>query len=95
MHRLETDRIESTATFELESSASQPIEFTLPEQPTITTVKMNGIPYPYQPNQALKLLTNIGIDRVTIAWKRPMRDGPFHPTSARYQSADIQPNNRS
>lgn len=69
LHRLETDLIETTATFELESSASQPVEFTLPEQATITTVKMNGIPYPYQPNQALKLLTNIGTDSVTIAWK--------------------------
>lgn len=70
-HRLTTDRIRSTAKFELESSASQPIEFTLPEDAVITSVKMNGVPYPYQPNQSLKLLTNIGIDKVSIAWTLP------------------------
>ena len=76
-HTLETERIQATATFELESSASQPVEFTLPEGATITAVKMNGVPYPYQPNQALKLLTNIGIDRVELSW-RISNDGWTH-----------------
>ena len=69
LHRLETDRIESTATFELESSASQPIEFTLPEQYHHYHCENEWYPLPLSAQSSLKLLTNIGIDRVTIAWK--------------------------
>ena len=68
-HSINTEWIQSTASLTLKSSASQPIMFTLPEGATVTTVYMNDEAYPFQPNQSLTLLTNIGTNTVDVSWK--------------------------
>ena len=68
-HNVNGEWIQSTANLTLKSSVSQPVKFTLPEGATVTTVYMNGDAYPFQPNQSLTLLTNVGTNTVDVSWK--------------------------
>ena len=68
-HNINGEWVQSTANLTLKSSVSQPVNFTLPEGATVTAVYMNGDAYPFQPNQSLTLLTNIGTNTVDVSWK--------------------------
>ena len=67
-HVIDGNSINSMATLTVNSSASQPIEFKIPEGAVITTVHRNNLPYPFQATQSLPLLANVGKDTFTLSW---------------------------
>ena len=93
-HNINGEWIQSTANLTLKSSVSQPVKFTLPEGATLTRVYMNGDAYPFQPNQSLTLLTNIGTNTVDVSWKLK-HEGWRHTLPAQFRSRHIQYNDQS
>ena len=68
-HNLQPQSTVTTLSFTVQSSTQEPVSIHTPPNVTITSLQVNGEPYPFTGESPLTVLSGIGEDTITVDWR--------------------------